>query len=543
MWIRTVNISNFRCFDSFSITPNKDLNIIVGENSSGKSALFAGISKALSLGVGSDVFQSDDFRFGRMNESLTVHCDFVLDDEERFQVFEILVGSPASAELKDYVYPKFKPHLDSLKLACETHNGVGTAHLKLGSLFVRDNSLSYDGLVSGGLTSKIIDLVQDLIPDDRSLEQVITTKQLWQGDRLQRRLTDLVSERFRKFAEFRARPSTADRQRTLESFEGSNTASVLLTLKNHPDPAKRVIYEDIRSEFSVFFPYLSMEAVESHAGHADIQVIERGSEYPIKLDNVGAGVADLITMLTNLKARKSFMLVIEEPELHLHPHAKRHLHRLIIDTSVDNQVFLITHDAHFLDSEYISGIIRMWPAVSGTMAASISRATRPCELDKLRTAMKDPAKREMFFSRALLIVEDESQRNAILGFAKTLGHDLDGNTISVIAVDGEDGFGPYLELARRLEIPHICLRDKPWGSKKQWPPAQFRSLGCELEDFLRQNNLDLLMQEAKREVGTAKQRVSQYVGENTPKEQIPPLFSQLISDIKKLAAIREADQP
>ena len=48
MHIQQVQIKNFRCFDDLTVNLNPDVNIFVGNNGSGKSAVLDAISAAIS---------------------------------------------------------------------------------------------------------------------------------------------------------------------------------------------------------------------------------------------------------------------------------------------------------------------------------------------------------------------------------------------------------------------------------------------------------------------------------------------------------------
>jgi len=50
--IKNVHIQNFKVFDSFQISLNDDLNIIVGNNEAGKSTILEAISLALTKRIG-----------------------------------------------------------------------------------------------------------------------------------------------------------------------------------------------------------------------------------------------------------------------------------------------------------------------------------------------------------------------------------------------------------------------------------------------------------------------------------------------------------
>ena len=293
----------------------------------------------------------------------------------------------------------------------------------------------------------------------------------------------------------------------------------------------------VRYAFSAFFPNLKFEAVETlpASGIADIQFMEVGNNYSVPVENVGAGIAELLTILTNLITFRRHIFVIEEPELHLHPHAKRSLERLILLSATRNQVFTVTHDPVFVNPEFIGGLKRLYTVKgkkTGTVVASLSDGLGAREMGQIATAMKDTAKRELVFARAVLFVEDESHQRFITACAPRLDYDLNSAGLSVIEVGGSNGFAPYIKLAEQLGLPFMCLADLKWGADK--PPKIYRALGCELEEYLEEAGFGVLMSEGKKAVGTSKQRVAKYCGEHIECGKIPQLFIQLLEDAVKL---------
>jgi hypothetical protein len=364
----------------------------------------------------------------------------------------------------------------------------------------------------------------------------------WQVDNLKPDILGILKPKFSHFAEFRGRPVRTDRTSLLNSLEGSQTANVLLYLKNHTEKRQRRRYIGVKYAFSAFLPQLRFEAVETEPGSgiADIQFTALGANYSVPIENVGAGIADLLTLLTNLVTLRGYIFVVEEPELHLHPHAKRSLAELIRHSSISNQVFIITHDPLFVNPDFILNLNRFYlrGKKSGTVVASMSRDLSPRDIGQIKTASKDIAKRELYFARAVLFVEDESQLKFIEGCANKLDYGLDSLGLSIIEVGGKDAFEPYIKLAKQLDIPFLCLADLPWGSSPDRPPTIYRSLGYELEQYLEDSGCGLLMQQAKKAIGSSKQRVAKYCGEHIEVANIPPFFPQLLKDAMKLCKKR-----
>lgn len=86
--------------------------------------------------------------------------------------------------------------------------------------------------------------------------------------------------------------------------------------------------------------------------YTDSQV--RSNEY--RPTNVGFGISYVLPILTALaKARPNSILIIENPEAHLHPHGQRKLGELIASCAATGvQIFLETHSDHILNGIRIS---------------------------------------------------------------------------------------------------------------------------------------------------------------------------------------------
>jgi len=542
MWVTSLSIENFRCFGELSLAFREGLNILVGENNVGKSTMFVALSKLLQSTQQnpSDIFTGLDLRYGELKGGFgpSLECTLSLNQREQQQLVEHLFQQKLSSADRADAYRLLAPSTEAPKVVFEWREALTHTYIKLGPMFILNNWVS-NQVRHGGSSSKLSELLRQLKEhgNKRMLEEELERSELWDSAGVLHRVGRLLSSHFKTFAEFRARPSSSGRSAALESLQGGETANVLLNLKNNHEPQQRRRYATICSEFSNFFPPLSIEAVEKEPGGktADIQFTEAGRDYPISLDNVGAGVAELLTLLANLVAREGYVFIIEEPELHLHPQAKRRLQALIKNSAKSNQVFVITHDTIFVDPDNLSALTRFSITYWGTHATFMPDSLPEKVRFQLKTAMKDPTKREVVFARVVLLVEDESQQKFILGCANVLPYDLDSNGISVISVDGADGFEPYIKLMEALEIPYLCLRDQAWKSSAKKPARVFRFLGYELEEFLEQADLGSLIKQAKREVGTSKPRVAGYVGEHLTTDHVPPLFCELIRDAVKLS--------
>ncbi len=542
MWISSIDLNNFRCFKSLSFTASKDLNILVGENNAGKTSVFIAVSKLIDVIWEGNLqaFQAQDIRHNQLAANpLSVSCSFSLDANDRRDIINLLSPNDFDLNTKRILRSKVGNMLDTLQVGFEWSDTLRDSYIKLGPLYVKGNAFSHKRNPSGN-ASKLDELIHSLVSSEysQSLDMLMHEAELWKANNLESNILTILKPRFSHFAEFRGRPVRAPRTSDLNSLEGSQTANVLLNLKNHTERRQRRRYIGVKYAFSTFLPQLRIEAVESEPGSgiADIQFTEIGANYSVPIENVGAGITELLTLLTNLVTLRGYIFVIEEPELHLHPHAKRSLAELIRRSSTTNQVFIITHDPLFINPDFILNLNRFYftGKKTGIVVASMSSDLSARDIGQIKTASKDIAKRELYFARAVLFVEDESQQKFIEGCAKKLDYNLDSVGLSIIEVGGQDGFESYIKLAKQLNIPFLCLADLTWGSTPDRPPKIYRSLGCELEQYLEQAGCGSLLEQARKAIGSSKQRVAKYCGEHIEVANIPPCFPQLLEDAMRL---------
>lgn len=72
-----------------------------------------------------------------------------------------------------------------------------------------------------------------------------------------------------------------------------------------------------------------------------------------KADFLGDGVISVIRILVHLFEKRACGLIIDEPELSLHPLAQKNLRKLIAEYSQERQIIISTHSPYFVDWKYI----------------------------------------------------------------------------------------------------------------------------------------------------------------------------------------------
>ena len=159
------------------------------------------------------------------------------------------------------------------------------------------------------------------------------------------------------------------------------------------------------------------------------------------------------------KENQDYVFAIEEPELYLHPHAIRVLLQTLENISRKDQVIFTSHVGEFVNSVPIDNVIRInrfenlrtviLPDLTILSASEKTKVQRYLHEDRS----------DMLFSRAVLLVEGQSELFAIPQFAAKLGVDFNRKGISVVFVNGSRNFPTYHHILNAFRIPHIILAD------------------------------------------------------------------------------------
>ncbi len=158
--------------------------------------------------------------------------------------------------------------------------------------------------------------------------------------------------------------------------------------------------------------------------------------------------------------RAATILVIEEPEAHLHPHLQRLVYRDFLQR--DSGVILTTHSPNIVSVAPVKSLafLKNHGDANGTLGSStISTELTDYEVQDIERYL-DTTRGEILFSRGVILVEGDAERLLIPSFANLLDINLDECGISVCSVQGTD-FAPYVKLLceKSLNIPFVVITD------------------------------------------------------------------------------------
>jgi predicted ATP-dependent endonuclease of OLD family len=187
------------------------------------------------------------------------------------------------------------------------------------------------------------------------------------------------------------------------------------------------------------------------------------------LSDTGDGITNLIRIIYALvTSQPGDCLVIDEPELSLHPQLQRNLYQLLLDYSRQRQVIVVTHSPHYVGWKEISTSSKLFRVYIGADGASrivspTNDAFNAVKAHANVTSRKyyDSVCKELFFSDRAVLVEGSDDVHYTENFLEVAGQPQ--LPIMGYGCGGASVIRPWMRLCFDLGIKCAAIFD---GDKK-----------------------------------------------------------------------------
>lgn len=431
MYLSKVILKNFRKFKYLEVPFKDGLNVLIGENDSGKTTIIDAIRIALGT-QSNEYYKLEERDFNDRNEELIIECDFKFREREE---------NKASHFVEWITFDENQNPVLKIKIKAVIEKNRIKRKILAGEEGVESNFDLLDDLRVTYL-KPLRDADNELIAKRNSrLSQILRNHSLF----LDKEKNHPFIEKVKKFN---------DSVNEYFEKEGKNIIEII---NRHLDD---FLGKERKGDYNT-----SINITEN-----DLISILNSLNLKVSENKVGLGTLNQLYMALELLLFSSEiennilnLCLIEEIEAHLHPQAQlRTIKHLQDEINEDKQLILTTHSVTLASSIKLENLIlckndKVYPL--GSEYTKLSK-----EDYKFLEIFLDLTKSNLFFAKGIIFVEGDAENVLVPAIAEIIGKPLYKYGISVVNL-GSLAFPRYSKIFLRkdesetLDIPVAIITD------------------------------------------------------------------------------------
>lgn len=483
MFIKTLLIKNYKCFNDdtkpleFNLpdgqTAGSGLNILVGENNSGKSTVFEAIA-FLRDGTKKNV---DDIKNKQANETDNISV-------------ELIFSGKISDVIDNYSQPNKK---DVFKKYIYTDNNNEYFKLTRNSADIKAIQLWYDE----------DDTFKNLSGIDAPLKKLFEMNFVWSDTNPNDQAAfgstticgNLLKEIASKFEE------TDDYKNFSSEFHNTfnNEHSGLRKELKSIEERTQDIFAEQFGDAVISFHFNELK-IDSFFKNTKIEINDGVSTF---MEEKGSGMQrsvalallqvyaeELVKHPDEATTKKPFYLFIDEPEICLHPQAQKKLYRALLELSKNQQIFLTTHSPYFCFPGLIEQVHRFKKSKDDVI--TVNKLVD----EKLKRQLKNNENRcfffrhrDLFFSNIAIFVEGVNDYDRYLKYCEN----SDKNILSehFYMMNGCDSTIFFENFCKQFNIDFYALVDKDFSvERSKWVRGNRQRFIRDIKEFIQAKDIN-----------------------------------------------------
>ena len=513
MYLANLKTNNFRILKNIDLPLRKGLNVLLGENDSGKTAII----DAISLILGTRDFEriqvvSDDFyvdQNGRATElSMEVVFEDLSDDEAALYLEWLgIKGSMPDGSLNYFLKVRLEANRKDISQVVN----------------------KYDREISFSLTAGPDTVGTPLSPEVRDLLRATYLKPLRDAEQ------ELAARKGSRLSQILlAHPEIKQQDANDPKSIPGIIHNANVNVKGHPVIAQQVnsLNQDYLANFT-----LGETSIQASVDISDPTL--RGILERLELtltDNApnletrhGLGLNNLLFMAAELLLLRSTnspalpLVIIEEPEAHLHPQYQIRLMHFLEQQTAQNQprqvqAIMTSHSPNLASKALLQNVVLLRNGKVYPLGAEHTQL-QVNDYKFLQTFL-DVTKANLFFARGVLIVEGDAEHILLPTIARLIGRSLEQHGVSIVNV-GHVGLFRYARIFQRkdnslMDTRVACVTDL------DIPPVEAKSyLHRDKDNYARKTQAEM----TPAEIDAKRNRKVQRASGGTVKTFVSPCWT------------------